>query len=146
MEDLIRISVEGGGGGVEKHCTRASLHSDSVEDLIRISVGGGGGGGLRSTALEHPFIQTQRKMDSGQWTDNSVPSRAKLFLVLVLFKPTMESTLHLNLSGEARLIYMGAPYPCHQGIKICNKHNRKKNKQKCVLLLNNKKSSVQCLL
>ncbi len=79
-------------------------------------------------------------------TDNSVPSRAKLFLVLVLFKPTMESTLHLNLSGEARLLYMGAPYPCHQGIKICNKHNRKKNKQKCVLLLNNKKSSVQCLL
>ncbi len=28
----------GGGGGVEKHCTRASLHSDTVEDLIRISV------------------------------------------------------------------------------------------------------------
>ncbi len=27
-------------GGVEKHCTRASLHSDSVEDLIRISVEG----------------------------------------------------------------------------------------------------------
>ncbi len=24
------------GGGVEKHCTRASLHSDTVEDLIRI--------------------------------------------------------------------------------------------------------------
>ncbi len=23
-------------GGVEKHCTRASLHSDTVEDLIRI--------------------------------------------------------------------------------------------------------------
>ncbi len=42
VEDLIRISVE--GGGVEKHCTRASLHSDSVEDLIRISVEGGGGG------------------------------------------------------------------------------------------------------
>ncbi len=37
MEDLIRISVGGGGG------TRASLHSDTVEDLIRISVGGGGG-------------------------------------------------------------------------------------------------------
>ncbi len=30
---------------MEKHCTRASLHSDSVEDLIRISVEGGGGGG-----------------------------------------------------------------------------------------------------
>ncbi len=29
--------------GVEKHCTRASLHSDTVEDLIRISVEGGGG-------------------------------------------------------------------------------------------------------
>ncbi len=37
MEDLIGISVEGGGG------TRASLHSDTVEDLIRISVEGGGG-------------------------------------------------------------------------------------------------------
>ncbi len=34
MEDLIRISVEGGGG------TRASFHSDTVEDLIRISVEG----------------------------------------------------------------------------------------------------------
>ncbi len=30
----------GGGGGGEKHCTRASLHSDTVEDLIRISVEG----------------------------------------------------------------------------------------------------------
>ncbi len=28
------------GGGFEKHCTRASLHSDTVEDLIRISVEG----------------------------------------------------------------------------------------------------------
>ncbi len=28
------------GGGVEKHCTRASLCSDTVEDLIRISVEG----------------------------------------------------------------------------------------------------------
>ncbi len=28
------------GGGVEKHCTRASLHSDTVEDLIRLSVKG----------------------------------------------------------------------------------------------------------
>ncbi len=26
------------GGVFEKHCTRASLHSDTVEDLIRISV------------------------------------------------------------------------------------------------------------
>ncbi len=37
VEDLMRISVEGGG-------TRASLHSDTVEDLIRISVWEGGGG------------------------------------------------------------------------------------------------------
>ncbi len=28
----------GGGGGVEKHCTRASLHADTVADLIRTSV------------------------------------------------------------------------------------------------------------
>ncbi len=28
------------GGGFEKHCTRASLRSDTVEDLIRISVEG----------------------------------------------------------------------------------------------------------
>ncbi len=28
------------GGGIENHCTRASLHSDTVEDLIRISVEG----------------------------------------------------------------------------------------------------------
>ncbi len=27
-------------GGFEKHCTRASLHSDTMEDLIRISVEG----------------------------------------------------------------------------------------------------------
>ncbi len=27
-------------GGFEKHCTRASLRSDTVEDLIRISVEG----------------------------------------------------------------------------------------------------------
>ncbi len=27
-------------GGFEKHCTRASLHSDTVEDLIWISVEG----------------------------------------------------------------------------------------------------------
>ncbi len=35
---------KGGGGGrpkkFEKHCTRASLHSDTVEDLIRIIVEG----------------------------------------------------------------------------------------------------------
>ncbi len=28
------------GGEFEKHCIRASLHSDTVEDLIRISVEG----------------------------------------------------------------------------------------------------------
>ncbi len=28
------------GGGLEKHCTRASLRSDTVEDLIRLSVEG----------------------------------------------------------------------------------------------------------
>ncbi len=28
------------GGGFEKHCTRESLRSDTVEDLIRISVEG----------------------------------------------------------------------------------------------------------
>ncbi len=27
-------------GGFEKHCTRASLRSDTVEDLIRVSGGG----------------------------------------------------------------------------------------------------------
>ncbi len=51
VEDLIRLSVEGGGG------TRASLRSDTVEDLIRLSVEGGGG-----RALEHPFVQTQWKI------------------------------------------------------------------------------------
>ncbi len=29
-----------GGGGFEKHCTRASLRSHTVEDLIRLSVEG----------------------------------------------------------------------------------------------------------
>ncbi len=43
-----------GGGGFEKHCTRASLRSDTVEDLIRISVEGGGGtrASLRSDTVE----------------------------------------------------------------------------------------------
>ncbi len=42
------------GGGFEKHCTRASLRSDTVEDLIRLSVGGGGGtrATLRSDTVE----------------------------------------------------------------------------------------------
>ncbi len=34
------MGLRGGGGGFEKHCTRASLHSDTVEDLIRLSVEG----------------------------------------------------------------------------------------------------------
>ncbi len=34
------MGLRGGGGGVEKHCTRASLRSDTVEDLIRLSVEG----------------------------------------------------------------------------------------------------------
>ncbi len=33
-----RIFFIGLRRGFEKHCTRASLHSDTVEDLIRISV------------------------------------------------------------------------------------------------------------
>ncbi len=34
------MGLRGGGGGFEKHCTRASLRSDTVEDLIRLSVEG----------------------------------------------------------------------------------------------------------
>ncbi len=37
---LIKIFFYRFKGGFEKHCTRASLHSDTVEDLIRISVEG----------------------------------------------------------------------------------------------------------
>ncbi len=36
----------------EKHCTRASLRSDTVEDLIRISVGGGTRASLQSHTVE----------------------------------------------------------------------------------------------
>ncbi len=35
-----RIFFIGLRGGFESHCTRASLHSDTVEDLIRIGVEG----------------------------------------------------------------------------------------------------------
>ncbi len=33
---IYRFKGGGGEGGVEKHCTRASLQLDTVEDLIRI--------------------------------------------------------------------------------------------------------------
>ncbi len=44
-------------GGFEKHCTRASLHSDTVEDLIRISVEGPS---LEDESVVSGFIQSQR--------------------------------------------------------------------------------------
>ncbi len=34
------MGLGGGGGWFEKHCTRASLRSDTVEDLMRLSVEG----------------------------------------------------------------------------------------------------------
>ncbi len=37
---LYVVYFEGFFNRFEKHCTRASLHSDTVEDLIRISVEG----------------------------------------------------------------------------------------------------------
>ncbi len=47
MKLFVSLRWDGGAGffygfkgGVEKHCTRASLHSDTVEDLIRVSGGG----------------------------------------------------------------------------------------------------------
>ncbi len=43
--------------------------------------------------------------------DKAFHPEPNCFLVLVLFKPTMENALHLNLSGEASVLYMGAPYP-----------------------------------
>ncbi len=44
-------------GGFEKHCTRASLHSDTVEDLIRISVEGPS---LEDESVVSGFSQSQR--------------------------------------------------------------------------------------
>ncbi len=44
-------------GGFEKHCTRASLHSDTVEDLIRISVEGLS---LEDESVVSGFSQSQR--------------------------------------------------------------------------------------
>ncbi len=71
--------------------------------------------------LLHILMPGDRDRGLSHTIDNSVPSRAKLFLVLVLFKPTMENTLHLN--GEATVLYMVAPTPV---IKICRKNTRKK--------------------
>ncbi len=44
-------------GGFERHCTRASLHSDTVEDLIRISVEGSS---LEDESVVSGFSQSQR--------------------------------------------------------------------------------------
>ncbi len=44
-------------GGFERHCTRASLHSDTVEDLIRISVEGPS---LEDESVVSGFSQSQR--------------------------------------------------------------------------------------
>ncbi len=44
-------------GGFEKHCARASLHSDTVEDLIRISVEGPS---LEDESVVSGFSQSQR--------------------------------------------------------------------------------------
>ncbi len=44
-------------GGFEKHCTRASLHSDTVEDLIRISVEGPS---VEDESVVSGFSQSQR--------------------------------------------------------------------------------------
>ncbi len=51
------IGLRGGGGGFEKHCTRASLHSDTVEDLKRISVEGPS---LDDESVVSGFSQSQR--------------------------------------------------------------------------------------
>ncbi len=48
-------------GGFEKHCTRASLHSDTVEDLIRIRVEGSSLEDLDAREIEAScFSQVQR--------------------------------------------------------------------------------------
>ncbi len=44
-------------GGFEKHCTRASLRSDTVEDLIRLSVEGPS---LEDESVVSGFSQGQR--------------------------------------------------------------------------------------
>ncbi len=60
----------GGGGGVEKHCTRASLHSDTVEDLIRVS---GGGSSLEDVDARESVAswfsqgQRSRKLNYRSW-------------------------------------------------------------------------------
>ncbi len=50
-------------GGFEKHCTRASLRSDTVEDLIRISVEG--------SSLE----DVDAKRECGSWFSRGQRSR-----------------------------------------------------------------------
>ncbi len=66
--------------------------------------------------------------------DDSILFRAKLFLVLVLFKLTIENTLSASASewGSHSSLCRN-PYPCHQGINMCTK-NRKKNEM-CTLSL-----------
>ncbi len=59
----------GGGGGFEKHCTRASLRSDTVEDLIRISVEGQVWKMLMLESVASWFSQGQRsrKLNYRSW-------------------------------------------------------------------------------
>ncbi len=54
-----------GLGGVEKHCTRASLHSHTVEDLLRISVEG--------ASLEDVDARESAKDQEGQTTGDGYP-------------------------------------------------------------------------
>ncbi len=57
-------------GGVEKHCTRASLHSDTVEDLIRVSGGGSSLGDVdarESMASRFSRGQRSRKLNYRSW-------------------------------------------------------------------------------
>ncbi len=51
-------------GGFEKHCTRASLHSDTVEDLIRISVEGPS---LEDESVVSGFSQRSRRTNYRSW-------------------------------------------------------------------------------
>ncbi len=56
------------GGGVEKHCTRASLRSDTVEDLIRLSVGGSSMDDVDAReSVVSWFSRGQRKLNYRRW-------------------------------------------------------------------------------